>query len=201
MSIYDPLYGELLTVNEVVQVTGLTVNQLRNWRGEERLHLAPFGFVSIGAKPYYRKIVVEAWVDENGGAKRVFKSAGMDEKFPVDAVLELDEDKRKNLLELASITTANQWLKWTPFFGRVSPKTWVDDVNQLQPELYSKYAGWDVSGYVPYGKRGENPEQWFVGNVLAFRRMLCNLRGWDISDDELFALPVGDVPPLKETDK
>jgi hypothetical protein len=201
VSIYDPLYGELLTVNEVVQVSGLTANQLRNWRVEARLHLAPFGYVSIGAKPYYRKIVVDAWLERNGGTQRVFRSAGIDAEFPVDAVLELDEDKRKNLLELASITTANQWLKWTPFFGRVSPKTWVDDVNQLQPELFAKFSHTFTDWYVPYGKRGENPEQWFVGNVLAFRRMLCNLRGWDISDDELFALPVGDVPPLKETDK
>jgi hypothetical protein len=203
MSIYDPLYGELLTANEVVSVSGLTANQLRNWRVESRLHLAPFGFVSIGAKPYYRKVVVDAWVERNGGTKRVFKSAGLDAEFPVDAVLELDEDKRKNLLELASITTANQWLKWTPFFGRVAPKTWVDDVNRLQPELFAKWSktSREVANYVPYGKRGEFAEQWFVGNVLAFRRMLCSLREWDISDDELFALPVGDVPPLKETDK
>ena len=201
MSIYDPLYGELITASEVVSMTGFTANQLRNWRVDSRLHLAPFGYVSIGAKPYYRKIVVEAWVEENGGSQRVFKSAGLDAKFPVDELLAVDDDKRKALMELASITTANQWLKWTPFFGRVAPKTWVDDVNRLQPELFAKWSKSEVANYVPYGKRGEFPEQWFVGNVLAFRRMLCDLRGWDITDDELFALPVGDVPPLKETDK
>lgn len=204
MSIYDPLYGELLTVNEVVSVTGFTTNQLRNWRTENRLHLAPFGYVQIGVKPYYRKVVVDAFVEENGGAKRVFKSAGLDEKFPVDEVLALDEGKRENLLELASITTANQWLKWTPFFGRVMPKEWIDLVNRLQPELYAKYigaGGAEFFTYVPYGKRGEHPEQWYVGNVLAFRRMLADLRGWEVTDEEIFGMPVGDVPPLKETDK
>jgi hypothetical protein len=203
VSIYDPLYGELLTVNEVVSATGFTVNQLRNWRNEERFHLAPFGYVAVGAKPYYRAVVIEAYVAKNGGSQSVYKPSGMDVEFPVDEVLEQDETKRKALIELASITTANQWLKWTPFFGRVAPKTWADDVNRLQPELFAKWAktSQEVANYVPYGKRGEFPEQWFVGNVLAFRRMLCDLRGWDISDDELFALPVGDVPPLKETDK
>lgn len=201
MSIYDPLYGELLTVNEVVSATGFTVNQLRNWRNESRLHLAPFGYVAVGAKPYYRSVVIDAYVNKNGGSQSVYKPSGMDVEFPVDEVLAVDETKRKALVELATISTANQWLKWTPFFGRVSPKTWVDDVNRLQPELFAKWSGSEVSAYVPYGKRGESPEQWFVGNVLAFRRMLCELRGWDITDDELFALPVGDVPPLKETDK
>lgn len=201
MSIYDPLYGELLTVNEVVSVTGFTVNQLRNWRNENRLHLAPFGYVAVGAKPYYRSVVIDAYVNKNGGSQSVYKPSGLDVEFPVDEVLAMDETKRKALVELATITTANQWLKWTPFFGRVAPKTWVDDVNQLQPELFGKFSDTPVDGYVPYGKRGEHTEQWFVGNVLAFRRMLCNLREWDISDDELFALPVGDVPPLKETDK
>ena len=201
MSIYDPLYGELLTVNEVVSVTGFTVNQLRNWRNENRLHLAPFGYVAVGAKPYYRSVVIEAYVNKNGGSQSVYKPSGLDVEFPVDEVLAMDETKRKALVELATITTANQWLKWTPFFGRVAPKTWVDDVNRLQPELFAKFFWSEVSTYVPYGKRGEFPEQWFVGNVLAFRRMLCNLREWGITDDELFALPVGDVPPLKETDK
>lgn len=203
MSIYDPLYGTLLTANEVSEMSGLTLNQLRNWRLESRLHLAPFGYVQIGAKPYYREVVVKAYVDENGGSKRVFKSAGLDEKFPVDEQLAQDDARREALIELASINTANQWLKWTPFFGRVLPKTWVDDVNRLQPELFAKWAemGQEIANYVPYGKRGEFPEQWYVGNVLAFRRMLAELRGWQVTDDEILAMPVGDVPPLKETDK
>lgn len=201
VSIYDPLYGELLTVNEVVEATGFTVNQLRNWRNESRLHLAPFGFVQVGAKPYYRAVVISAYVDKHGGSRSVYKPSGLDVEFPVDSVLEQDETKRKALIELATITTANQWLKWTPFFGRVSPKTWVDDVNRLQPELFAKYSKTEPQTYVPYGKRGELPEQWFVGNVLAFRRMLADLRGWQVTDEELFAIPVGDVPPLKETDK
>jgi hypothetical protein len=203
MSIYDPLYGELLSVAEVCDVTGLTPNQLRNWRLETRLHLAPFGYVQIGAKPYYRKVTVDAYLEENGGAKRVFKSAGLDVKFPVDEVLAQDDARREALIELASINTANQWLKWTPFFGRVLPKTWVEDVNRLQPELFAKWAntGQEIANYVPYGKRGDHPEQWFVGNVLAFRRMLAELRGWQVTDEEILAMPVGDVPPLKETDK
>lgn len=201
MGVYDPLYGELLTANEVVSLTGLTTNQLRNWRVESRLHLAPFGYVSIGAKPFYRKVVVDAWVERNGGNQRIFKPTGLDAEFPVDAVLAVDDGKRKALLELAGITTANQWLKWTTFFGHTLPKTWVEQVNRLQPELYAKWSGQDAEGYVPYGKRGDKPEQWFVGNVLAFRRMLAELRGWDVSDQEIMDLPVGDVPPLKETDK
>lgn len=167
------------------------------------MHLAPFGYVQIGVKPFYRKVVVDDFVAENGGSQSIYRPTGRDEKFPISEVLQVDDDKRKALMELSSITTANQWLKWTPFFGRVAPKTWVGDVNRLQPELFAKWSksSQEIANYVPYGKRGEFAEQWFVGNVLAFRRMLCDLREWDISDDELFALPVGDVPPLKETDK
>jgi len=74
-------------------------------------------------------------------------------------------------------------------------------LKQHQARLYALWAGVDVESLpasVPYGLKSEYPEQFYVGNVLAYRRMLADLRGWNVSDEELLSVPVGDVPPTKE---
>lgn len=78
-----PTYGELLTAKEVCALTGFTMNQLRNWRTEHRRHLGPFGFLSIGGTSYYRKVVVEAWLQENGPQYAVYHPTEFDKKFPL----------------------------------------------------------------------------------------------------------------------
>ena len=56
----------------------------------------------------------------------------------------------------------------------------------------------EVEGLVPFGHKRDFPEQFYVGNVLAYRRMLADVRGWKLDDVALLGLPLGDVPPVKE---
>lgn len=65
-------------------MTGFTMNQLRNWRIPARLHLAPFGYVAIGATAYYRKVVVEAYVEEMGFSHDAYRTTPLDLKFPLE---------------------------------------------------------------------------------------------------------------------
>lgn len=78
-----PIYGEILTAKEVSEITGFTMNQLRNWRIPARRNLAPFGFMSIGASPYYRKVVVEGWLEIHGGQKAEYFPTEFDKNYPV----------------------------------------------------------------------------------------------------------------------
>ncbi len=46
--------GKLYTVNEAIEITGYTLNQLRNWRTPQRRDRAPFGYVQIGHNVFYK---------------------------------------------------------------------------------------------------------------------------------------------------
>lgn len=46
--------GTLYTVNEAIEITGYTLNQLRNWRTPQRRDRAPFGYVQIGHNVFYK---------------------------------------------------------------------------------------------------------------------------------------------------
>ncbi|MFM5968496.1 MAG: hypothetical protein ACKOQ8_05625, partial [Micrococcales bacterium] len=55
--------------------------------------------------------------------------------------------------------------------------------------------------HIPRGRMTTNLEQYYVGSTLATRRLWANTQGWDITDAEIVAIPVGDIPPIKETNK
>lgn len=80
---HHPKFGELLTAKEVSDLTGFTMNQLRNWRIPARRQLAPFGYLSIGATPLYRKVVVEAWLEQSGPQQVQYYPGELDERFPI----------------------------------------------------------------------------------------------------------------------
>lgn len=79
--IIDPFYGELLTAREVSELSGFTMNQMRNWRLPSRLDRAPFGFLSIGKAPYYSKVVVDSWLDIHGGQTPTYHASAFDRDF------------------------------------------------------------------------------------------------------------------------
>lgn len=201
---FDPTYGALLSPREVSEMTGLTNNQLRNWRIPARRDKAPFGFVQIGASPYYRKIVVEAWLERTGGNNVKFIPAGLDAEFPVDAALENDLTKQKHLTQLATITTANQFLRWSQTISDILKENYAPGLRANQRRLYGMWKGLTPEAvaeltHLPRGKMTDNLEQYYIGSTLAHRRLWADIQGWEITDQELIALPCGDVPPLKET--
>ena len=204
MPTFDPLYGELLSAREVSELTGLTIVQLRNWRIPSRRDKAPFGFIQIGLAPYYRKVVVDAWLERNGGSNIKFIPAGIDSEFPVDATLEADTERRKHLAQLATITTANQYLRWAQTISDILKENYAPGLRNNQRRLYAMWKGLtpeqaEQLSHLPRGKMTENLEQYYIGSTLAHRRMWADIQGWEITDQEIIALPCGDVPPIKET--
>lgn len=200
MSVFDPLYGELFTAKEVCNLTGLTMNQLRNWRLPARQDKAPFGFVQIGLSPHYRKVVIMAWLEKNGGSNRKYVPVGLDHDFPLNANLEVDVKKREQLAALADINTSTMWLRW---FTRISESLRTEfspKFKREQKRLYSIYSGMpeaEVPNLV-YGNRFENFELYYVSSVLALRSLWAEINEWSVSDQELIDLPIGDTPPAKE---
>jgi hypothetical protein len=201
---FDPAFGELLNAREVSDATGLTMNQLRNWRNPDRMKSAPFGFVQIGSAPYYRKATIDLWTERHGGSNRKFYAIGLDAEIPVNDVLEADTEKRKRLAILASITTANQFFRWGSTLGDILQERYGNGIREHSRRLYGMWKGISPEEaqaleHVTRGQMAKNLEQYYVGSTLAHRRLWADTQGWDITDAEIVSLPVGDIPPLKET--
>lgn len=201
----DPEFGELVGIGEVEFLTGISKAQLRNWRKPEFVHLAKFDeYVGEGNKVWYRLADVEEYLSRSGvvlggsGFRRVERPNAVRSAV---ATPFMSDGTRRALLELADINTSTMWLRWSNRLSDALQAEYPKQLKANQARLYALWAGVDVESLpasVPFGGKGEFPEQFFVGNVLAYRRMLADLRGWEITDEELLSVPVGDVPPTKE---
>lgn len=203
MTHFDPLYGELLTSREVSDMTGLTMNQLRNYRQTDRIESAPFGFVRIGGAVYYRKVVIQAYINLTGSAfaNRVYVQTDLDKQFPLSGELESNEDKREQLIKLGAITTANAWTKWYQWYSDIRPESAGSESKQWREEFWQL-----IDPVTPYvaptrSQRGEYPEQYYLTWTYAMRKAYASVYKFGITDAEIMALPSGSVPPEKEETK
>lgn len=198
LATFDPTYGELLTAKEVCEATGFTMNQLRNWRMPARLDKAPFGFVSIGVSPYYRKASVQKWLDTNTGSNVRYTPAGTDLDIPIETAYEGDA-KRATAMRM---------------IGAISPENVLSVFERLSKQdrgTASRYANAgkirfikeEMPDWEPYvnpitqDNRFQKPV-WFTAMVKAMRLAQNEIAGLGFSEEEVLALPVGDVPPVRE---
>ena len=204
MTTYHPKFGELYSPKEVADLTGFTANQLRNWR-QRQGETMPFGFIRQGGTSFYRKVVVDAWLEENDGGIAEYIMSDLDKKFPIERELATDRDKVENLKKLQGITTANAYLKWYQWYCDSSGLTFSEASNRVekwQKELWALHTGLplDQIGKFPTRKqRGEQPEHYWLGWTWAMRKAYADVYNLDVSNQEILDLPAGDVPPLKET--
>lgn len=203
---FDPEFGEMIDIREVSRLTGLSVHQLRSWRKPDFAHLARFETYRspLNAAVWYRLADVELFLKEQGivvGASGLRKDAELPNAFRAAVLAPMDEQKRKWLAELGEINTANMWLRWSSRLSEMLGVEYPKALRANQARLFALWKGVDVGAvepFVPVGGKQDHPEQFFVGNVLAYRRMLADVRGWNVADDELVGVAVGDVPPVKE---
>lgn len=204
MTTYHPKFGELYSPKEVADLTGFTANQLRNWR-QRQGETMPFGFIRQGGTSFYRKVVVDTWLEENDGGIAEYVMSDLDKRFPIERELATDREKVENLKKLQGITTANAYLKWYQWYCDSSGLTFSEasnKVEQWQKELWALHTGLplDQIGKFPTRKqRGEQPEHYWLGWTWAMRKAYADVYNLDVSNQEILDLPAGDVPPLKET--
>lgn len=199
MSLFHPRFGELLTSKEVTDLTGLTVNQLRNDRQKVDPQLP---FVRQGGGTWYRRDDVSLWVDANGGADweyvgSVFKSPLLNESA-VGA-------KREWLEKLARITSRNSFSVWYTWF--IEQSGWSGDAYAQTREwmvyFHQLQTGEDLNVLAPdlikfNTLRRNDPQRYWGAITWAMRKAVAEVNGWDVSDVEIVSAPVGDVPPLKQ---
>jgi hypothetical protein len=199
LSHYDPIYGELLTSREVSDLTGFTMNQLRNQR--LRADTSPLPYVRQGGTSWYRKDDIDIWLEENGTIEYQYVRVPNAKSAPLRNTT-IDFEQKKNLDELSKITTRNAWTKWYTWFTDHSG--WKDpygDTRKWQVELYKQATGEDLDELYPksafYKMRAEDPLRFWPSITYAMRKAVAEVRGYEISDEEIIELPVGEVPPSK----
>jgi len=199
LSTYHPKYGELLTSREVSDLTGFTMNQLRNQRTKPEA--SPIKFVRQGGTSWYRKSDVDAYIEINGGSE--WEYIGGPESITTPLVNESAVGQRKEYLdELSKITTRNAWTKWYTWFTDQSG--WKDpygDTRKWQVELWKLSTGEDLDELYPksafYKMRAEDPMRFWPSITFAMRKAVAEVRGHEITDREIIEIPVGEVPPSK----
>jgi len=198
MAHYDPQYGYLLTTKEVSNMTGFTLNQLRNFRQRGN---SPIHFLTDGNTSWYRKEDVIAYIESNGTKKLEYHTTGTYSPAPITGSVK-NLEQREHLEAIGKITTANAW---------GSHGTWLTEqsgladantkINEWAKHFWELYLGSnpEVGEFMPlHISRRENPSQYWRAITWAVRKATAYIKGWDdITDREIMEIPVGEVPPSK----
>jgi hypothetical protein len=196
---YDPIYGELLTSREVSELSGFTMNQLRNHR--TRPEISPFPFVRQGGTSWYRKDDIVLWLEDNGSVEYQYIRVPNAKSAPLRNTT-IDAERKGHLDELTKITTRNAWSKWYTWFTESAG--WKDpygDTRKWQNELWKLSTGEELDTIYPksafHKMRTDDPQRYWPSFTYAMRKAVAQVRGYDITDEEIIEIPVGEVPPSK----
>lgn len=179
------------------------MNQLRNYRLPERRHLSPFGFVRVGSAPHYRKVVIEAWVERNGGVTPEYFPSEFDKEFPLGKAVDKSPKKRADIAQLGQITTANSFMSMATWAveksGLENGTKLIHDEGRRLLALERGIADWKTIDRAVLSKLGVTDLDafWKIW-TYGVRRCWVIVSQSDITDQELMAIPVGAIPPLKQ---
>lgn len=201
MGMFHPVYGELMTSKEVSEATGHTLNQLRNWRMESRKKLAPFGSILIGATSYYRQVVVQDWIDEHGRQDGKYHMTERDKKFPLNVAVEGDTKHREALGIITAINPENVLYMFEKL-AKQSSKIAMRHANGSKNRfILEELPDWkQYEQPITQDSRFQHPV-WFTAMVKAMRLAQAEIAGLDLTEEQILAVPVGTVPPLREVRK
>lgn len=197
MAQYNPIYGELLSSREVSDITGYTMNQLRNQR--QRPETSPFPFVRLGGTSLYRKDDIMVWVEANGGYEAQYVVADHHKPTPLSASAG-NAEKTEALSKIAKITTRNSWTSMATWLieqsGISNGTKFIHDEGK---RLLAIERDCDASDFsTPNAEmKSADPDAFWKIWTYGVRKGFAQTNSLDVTDEEIMRLPVGDVPPLK----
>jgi len=195
---YNPVYGELLSSREVSDLSGFTMNQLRNQR--QKPETSPFPFVRIGGTSLYRKTDIHAWVEQNGGLEASYVVLPHHKSTPLE-IVDADPEKRKALDRLKAITTENSFdsmATWAIERSGIQNGTgFIHDEGRRLLALERGIEDWKSIARPAITMKETDQEGFWKIWTYGVRRVFVVTNQLDITDEELMRIPIGDVPPLK----
>ncbi len=202
--IEDPELGTLIGVAEVASLTGITKAQLRNWRKEDQRHLAKIeGYQAPYSRDvWYRLLDVEQYLADHGvkmgqsgfapiGSPNAVKAPLLNPDF-----VGAEAEARKALL---AINTETVMAYRNKFAEQDTSGGVMAALSKFATPVYKELMpNYDPSKtFVTMDKRYEYPV-WFAGATKAMR-MYANARfNYNVSEEEIDAMPIGTYPPINE---
>ena len=201
MTYFDPQYGYLMTSKEVAEITGFTLNQLRNFRQRGN---SPIHFLSDGNTSWYRKEDVIRYVENHGTKKLEYHKTGDYEAAPITGS-PADIYKREDIAAMSKIVTSNAWSKWTEKLTQNGPLSVSDGMKFLRAEtvrLLKLGTGDDLEELYPgetydFWLRTNDPVRFWKGRTWATRSLARQIYEWNVTDEDIINVPIGEVPPSK----
>lgn len=203
MGQYHPMYGQLLTSREASDLTGFTMNQLRYFR--QNPDKSPFPLLKMGATTLYRESDVKEYIAQNG-------TIGVEYIVPEGAIAtpltnpNYDATKKDAYEKLGKITTRNAWSKVQeqltipdPGFGFPFLEKEMVRLYELKTgvNILEEYPKGDFVGALDYFLRKNHPNVFWEARTYAVRSLARHTYKWDVTDDDIISVPIGDVPPAK----
>jgi hypothetical protein len=214
--IHDPQLGELVDISEAERLTGVNKSTLRSWRMTENLHRAKFPcYLGTANKAWYRLVDLEQYAKTQGVHDLSTSLTKVDAPNGIDTPLGnvITEAERGALIHIGKITTENYYNGWFSDLQKAYGGSSVTSkrLRELQVHFYSVRTGIPATEIEYINRfthlqsdastRLANNEQFWIGTVSAFRRILCELKGYELTDEQILSVPFGDIPPLTEHNK
>lgn len=194
---YHPHYGNLLSSKEVASLTGFTVNQLRNHR--YRPDTSPFPFLRQGGTARYREVDVLKWLEGTGGIQMEYIVPPNFEPAPL--LNPADATQLLNFNEMKQIVTSNAWgSKGTYLIESSGMDNVYQKIDEWAEHFWAIHTGKpsDQNGWMPLGKaRKDAPHVYWPSITWAVRKAYSELRAWNLTDDQIMSVDVGEIPPSR----
>lgn len=196
---YNPIYGELLSSREVADVTGFTLNQLRNQR--QRPERSPFPFIRLGGTSLYRRADIDSWIGENGGLDVQYVVQPHHKPAPLE-VTEASEGKRQALAKLSAITTENSFSSMATWVieksGISNGTSLIHNEGRRLLAIERGIEDWQSLPRPAVTMKETDQEGFWKIWTYGVRKAYAQANQLDVTDEEIIKIPVGDVPPLRE---
>lgn len=198
MAQYNPVYGELLTSREVSDLTGFTMNQLRNHR--QKPETSPLPFVRIGGTSLYRKKDVYAWIDQNGGLEAQYVALPHHITTPLEISPD-NEELREAISQLRTITTENSFTSMATWVsersGLPNGLAVIHDEGRRLLALERGLPEWKtIERPTPKLQQADQEAYWKIW-TYGVRAAYVLANQLDVTDEEIIAIPVGAIPPIR----
>ena len=195
---YNPVYGELLSSREVSDLSGFTMNQLRNQR--QKPETSPFPFVRIGGTSLYRKADIEAWLEDNGGLEASYVVLPHHKSSPLELV-DSDPAKQAAISRLKGITTENSFDSMATWAiersGLPNGTAFIHDEGRRLLAIERGVEDWQTLPRPAITLKETDQEGFWKIWTYGVRRAFVVANQLDITDEEIMRIPIGDVPPIK----
>lgn len=198
MAQYSPVYGELLSSREVSDLTGFTMNQLRNHR--QKPETSPLPFVRLGGTSLYRKADVNAWIEDNGGFEAQYIALPHHKTTPLEIASD-NQAKRDAIGRLATITTANSFDSMATWAieqsGLDNGTQIIHDEGRRLLALERGLSKWKDLPIPTIKLKATDLDAFWKIWTYGVRKVMAMVNSFDVTDQDIISIPVGDVPPLK----